>query len=325
MIIATCPLRVSFTGGGSDLPFFYKRFSGEVVSAAIDKYVHVIIKDRFEDTSRISYSETEIVSSHQSIKHPIVRAVLEYFEHDEPIEIISIADIPSSGSGLGSSSSFTCALIAALSEKKGIILSQTEIAKLACEIEIVKCGSPIGKQDQYGCAIPGFKKIRFAQDDTVKIEKIETKLTENVSEFFQGLRLYYTGVTRSANNILGQVQNDQNLEQKLNAIKNTLSSNEHFLLALEKLNVHKIGDILSENWRQKQSLSSDVTSQELERFYQNLMRNGAHGAKLLGAGGGGFFLCLGSEHFHSANEKSGDFSKILRISIDNLGVRVCVV
>ena len=285
MIISKTPLRISFAGGGSDLPSYYSQEPGKVISTSINKYVYVIIKKRFDDMIYINYSKKEIVSDVDKIEHDLVRESMKRTGIKKGVEITTLSDIPSSGSGLGSSSAITVGLLNAMYNYKNIIKSQEDLAEEACQIEIDICKNPIGKQDQYGCAIGGLKKIKFNSNGIVKTEKISY---EYLSDLDRNLYLCYTNITRSANAILSK----QSKSSKKNKSQNHLiiKSVEEFKKILFSKPLDEVGIFLDKAWQLKKEMSEDITNQEIEKLYLEGKKAGALGGKILGAGGGGFIL-----------------------------------
>ena len=289
MIITRTPFRVSFAGGGSDLPSFYHRHEGCVLSTSIDKYMYIIIHPTFNrDETIIKYNRTEIVKNPREIKHPIARQLL--LDHKlSGIEIVSTADIPS-GTGLSTSSAYTVGLIHALYAFQGKYCSQEKIAREACEVEIEKLGEPIGKQDQYGTAVGGLKFIRFLPNDSVEVEPLLIR-NDVEKELDENLLLFYTGLTHSAGEILKeQNANVVSAEEKYrNLVKMTALAYE-MREALSHGDLDAFGQILNENWLLKRELASKISNTTVEKYYNIAIENGALGGKLLGAGGGGFLL-----------------------------------
>lgn len=296
MILTKTPLRMSYVGGGSDLPSYYREFGGAVLSTAINKYIYIIIKSRFEEGIRISYSETENVTHRNNIKHPLVRNALEMIELDDHVEIISAADIPSSGTGLGSSSSFSVGLIKAILAYKGQSQSKNEIANLACQLEIEKCNNPIGKQDQYAATFGGLKVYKFNQDDSVSIENIDCS-SHTINELNDQTIAFYIGGDRDANAILKQQSIDLKQDKKTNNMKRMVDLVWDLKREFESQSVENFGAILNENWQLKRELTSKVSSTYIDDLYKTAIKNGATGGKLLGAGGGGFMI------FHAPSDK----------------------
>ena len=252
MIISQTPLRMSFVGGGSDLPAYYRQHGGAVISTAIDKYVYVTVNRKFDDWIRLSYSKTEEVKSVSEIEHKIVRATLNKLGIAGGIEITSIADIPSRGTGLGSSSSFTVGLLHALSAYQGRYMSARDLGAESCSVEIDLCGEKIGKQDQYAASFGGLNMIRFNHDDSVVVEPIICR-KEFIQQLESSIISFYTGVTRSASAIL-DIQSQQMAENS--ASNKIMCRMVQLTYALrDELHSHNLaafGEILHENWMLKQ-------------------------------------------------------------------------
>jgi len=284
MIISKTPLRISFAGGGSDLPSYFEKEPGKVISSSINKYVYVIIKERFDDMIYINYSKKEIISSVDNIEHSLVREAMKKTGIRNGVEITTLSDIPSSGSGLGSSSAITVGLLNAMYNYQNIIKSQQELAEEACHIEIDICKNPIGKQDQYGCALGGVKKIKFNTDGKVEFKLINS----NFSELDRNLYLCYTDITRSANTILSK----QSKSSKENKLKNSMlvSSVDEFEEILFSGSLDETGNFLDKMWKIKKEMAEGISNDSIEKLYQKGVNAGALGGKVLGAGGGGFIL-----------------------------------
>lgn len=289
MIFTRTPFRVSFAGGGSDLPSFYRKHEGCVLSTTINKYMYISIHPTFNrDFTSVKYTKTECVEDIRNLQHPIARQLL--LDYDiSGVEIDSVADIPS-GTGLSTSSAYTVGLIHTLLAYKGKYASQEKIAAKACQLEIEELGEPIGKQDQYGTAVGGLKFIRFLPDDRVEIEpviiscKTKRQLDEN-------LLLFYTGLTHSAGDILEkQNKNMMSSQEKFeNMVKMTELAKEMRQTLFEN-NLKDFGRILNDNWILKREMAGKVTNPTVDKYYDIAMKAGADGGKLLGAGGGGFLL-----------------------------------
>ncbi len=307
MIITRTPFRVSFAGGGSDLPSFYRRHEGCVLSMTINKYMYVSIHPTFNrDETVVKYSQTEIVRDVRKIEHPIARQLLLDYGLDG-VEIVSTADVPA-GTGLSTSSAYTVGLIHALNAFRGKLCSQERIAREACELEIEKLGEPIGKQDQYGTAVGGLKFIRFKSDDSVEVEPLAVS-RQKLSELEGNLLLFYTGLTHSAGEIL-QEQN-KNVAGEDKKFQNLVKMTELAYELREAVVAGKLDDfgrILNENWLLKRELASQISNDKIGKYYDLAMANGALGGKLLGAGGGGFLL------FYCPKEKQ----KRLRSALSDL-------
>lgn len=290
MIITRTPFRISFAGGGTDLPDFYRLEPGAVVSTTINKYMYVIINKRFTDAIRVSYySRTEIVDSVDEIQHPIVREALKLVGITGGIEVASIADVHA-GAGLGSSGSFTVGLLNALYAYKGTLKSAEELAQEACHIEMDILGEPVGKQDHYIAAYGGFRYIQFNSDGTVSTEPIMWS-KENREGLLQNLLLLYTGDVREASSILGEQQ--QNIRQggTLDSLKKL---RDMACQLKERLNNNAssdlVGEVLHQGWMLKKQLASSISNDKIDEYYAKALHAGALGGKILGAGGGGFLL-----------------------------------
>lgn len=287
MIISQTPLRISLAGGGTDLQAYYKECEGFVVSTAIDKFLYVIIKERFDDLIYVDYSKKEIVNSIDEIQHDLVREAARKVKLTKGFEVMMLADIPSEGSGLGSSSSLTVGLLNAFYNYQGILVTAERLAREACEIEIDVLKRPIGKQDQYIAAYGGLRTLRFCRDGSVEVGDIGIDSTHK-RRLGSNLLLFFTNTTRKASSILAeQEKNVMNKMEFNNGIKElALDSRD----ALINLDIDRIGINLKKNWEMKKQLASGVTNPEIDRMYETAMNAGALGGKISGAGGGGFLL-----------------------------------
>lgn len=303
MIISKTPLRMSFVGGGSDLPVFYRKFGGAVVSTAIDKFVYVTVNKKFDDRIRLSYSKTEEVSSVNRIKHPLVREALKMLGIPGGVEITSIADIPAKGTGLGSSSSFTVGILNALHAFACRYASAEQLARESCEIEIERCREPIGKQDQFAAAFGGFNFIEFYPDDSVSVEPVICK-RETLRELQANILVFYTGISRSASALLKTQQKAVASEKSKQKVLRKMVELAHVLKAeLQKNNLQAFGQIIHENWLLKKSLTESITTSSIDHWYDKARRAGALGGKLLGAGTGGFLMFYAPRERHAAITK----------------------
>lgn len=295
MIISKTPLRISFFGGGTDLKEYYSKEPGIVVSTAIDKYIYITVNKRFDNSIRISYSKTEIVSDISKIQHPIVKQALKLVGIDGGIEITSIADIPAK-TGLGSSSTFTVGLLNALYAYKGSYVNAETLARQACDIEIGILKEPIGKQDQYAAAYGGLNCIQFNSDETVFVNPIIC--SKETKEYFnKNLLLFYTGITRSAGEVLeDQKKNTVNKMENLNSMKILVEDLRKILI--EGKNLSEIGQKLNKSWSLKKDISGKISNEFIDEKYNIALKNGAIGGKVLGAGGGGFLLFYCELHNH---------------------------
>jgi len=296
MIITKTPFRMSYVGGGSDIASFYKEHGGAVISAAINHYVYVLVKERFEHGVRVSYSKTENVNSRKKIKHPLVKHALSMLDINQSIEIVSSADIPSSGTGLGSSSSFSVGLIQALSSFAKKPLTPKEYAELACKLEIDLCQSPIGKQDQYAAAFGGLRVYKFNSDDSVTINQVSCN-EKTLKELNKQTLSFYIGGDRSANDILREQTLALKSKDKVLATKKMVNLVWNLRDELESQSLLNFGPILHENWIIKREMVSGLSNIFINDLYDQAIDCGATGGKLLGAGGGGFMI------FHAPSEQ----------------------
>jgi len=287
MIISQTPLRISLAGGGTDLASFYRQEEGWVISSAIDKYVFVIIKERFDDKIYINYSKKEIVDSVDEIEHDLVREAMRKTGVEKGVEITTLADIPSSGSGLGSSSSVTVGLLNALYAYQGELVTAERLAREACEIEIDILGKPIGKQDQYIAAYGGIRFFRFKPDEEVIVEKValENSLRRR---FGANLLLFFTGKTRSADAILKEQR--ANTGNKMELLRGIKQQAAQIRTAIEARRFDEVGIILAQSWQLKKGLASQISNGDIDKMYTQAINAGALGGKISGAGGGGFLL-----------------------------------
>jgi D-glycero-alpha-D-manno-heptose-7-phosphate kinase len=322
VIISRTPLRMSFVGGGTDLPQFYRRHGGAVLSTAIDKYVYVNVNKKFDNGIRIAYSKNEEVASVAEIEHKLVRAAMQHLRLEGGIEITTIADIPSRGTGLGSSSSFTVGLLHALNAFKGRYVSSAELARDSCRIEIDMCGEPIGKQDQYAAAFGGLNLIEFRGDESVLVSPVICE-PATVRALEAGILVFYTGITRSASALLRQ--------QAEQTAANPQTRNELARMAalayalrdeLHRNNAAALGEILHEAWTLKKSISSGVTTGEIDDWYGTARRAGALGGKILGAGAGGFLLLYAPPDAHERIRAALHMLRPVKIAFEPLGSRI---
>lgn len=289
MIISRTPLRVSFCGGGSDLPAYYRNSQdgGCVTSLSLAHYIHVTVNPRFEDDIRVSYSQTEIVDDFEDLQHELVREAMRMTGVTKGVEITTIADIPSRGTGLGSSSAVTIGLLNALYAFSGRVVDPLTIAEQACEIEINILDQPIGRQDQYGCAAGGVNHIVFNRDDSVEVQPLNLDAT-TIARMAEEFTLLYTGRTRQASDVLAR--QSANTSDKMAQLEHMVAQAKQVSLALQSGNLAAVGELLHEGWELKQQLAEGITTPEISALYDTVLSCGATGGKLLGAGGGGFIL-----------------------------------
>lgn len=306
MIISKTPLRMSFVGGGSDLPAYYREEGGAVLATAIDRYIYICLNRKFDGRLRLSYSKTENVQFSHEIEHPLVREALDMMDIKGGIEISSMADIPSKGSGLGSSSSFTVGLLNALSAHKNQFTSKDSLARSACEIEIERCGQPIGKQDQYAAAFGGLNLIRFHRDERVSVDPILCP-PSLLSRLEKSILVFFTGRTRSASALLANQSASIQSKEKKALMRRMVQLTFEMKSELESGTLDNFGELLKENWHLKTQLTAGITDPQIDEWYSSGMNNGALGGKLLGAGNGGFmmFFAPPEKHDQIANALSG--------------------
>ncbi len=300
MVISRTPLRISFAGGGSDLPAYYEREIGAVVSAAITQYIYITVNPKFDRRIRASYSQTEIVDRVEDLRHELIREALRLTGIDGAIEITSVSDIPSRGTGLGSSSSYTVGLLNALHAHLGHPADPEQLAREACEIEIGCCGHPIGKQDQYSAAYGGITYFSFLPDGQVTVEPIRCDLAAQ-RRLERSLLLLYTGQTRRAETILEeQARNSRHDELTRQRLRRMVTLAGELREALQRGAIDGFGEVLHANWMEKRHLASGITTALLDQWYDTARAHGAVGGKILGAGGGGFLLLCAPPQHHSA-------------------------
>lgn len=289
MIITRAPLRISFVGGGTDIEDFYKKYTGRVISVSIDKFVYIVANPGvFSNKFIIKYSETESVLDPKDFKHDRFKEAIIAAKLGEGAEIASFADLPSK-TGLGSSSSFTVALVKALSSLKGKKISKEEVADTACKLEIETLKEPIGKQDQYAAAYGGFNVIEFNKDGTVNVEPIFIDFSFK-SKLEEHLMLFYTGMSRSASTVL--TEQKKKIEENFETYKKMSDSVLIFKEKLLAQDIKGMAEMLDEGWRRKKTLATAITNDNTDQLYKNALANGAWGGKILGAGGGGCLLLV---------------------------------
>lgn len=305
MIISRTPLRTSFVGGGTDIGWFYKKEPGAVVSSAINKYIYITVTKKFDGKIRASYSKTEIVDKVEDLKHELIRESLKIVGIDGGIEITSISDIPSRGTGLGSSSSYTVGLLNALHAYKGKYAPAERLAQEACQIEIDIVGKPIGKQDQYIAAYGGLQHIQFNPDETVFVDPIIC-FPETKERLERNLLMLYTGLTRSSDTILKkQKKSVLGARERIEAMKKMAGLAQEMRGVLSKNDTDSFGEFLHENWVLKRELAGGISNPQIDDWYAKARKAGAIGGKICGAGGGGFLL------LYAPGEKHGRISAAL--------------
>jgi len=298
MIISRTPLRMSFVGGGSDLPDFYREHGGAVLSTAIDKYIYVNLNKKFDNGIRVAYSVTEEVESVDDIRHGLVRESMKFLDIDGGLEITTIADIPSRGTGLGSSSSLTVGLLHILNAYLGRHVSSEQLGRESCHIEIDVCGEPIGKQDQYAAAFGGFNLIEFRPDDSVVVSPVICQ-PETLRTLEQNVLVMYTGITREASPLLRQqstemVSDARKRDGMLRMVELAYTLRDE----LHNNNTAAVGEILHENWMLKKDMAAGISNPAIDDWYAKAQAAGATGGKILGAGAGGFLMLYAPRERH---------------------------
>lgn len=323
MIISRTPFRISFAGGGSDLPSFYRREPGAVLSTSIDKYMYIAIHPFFEKNKiQLKYSKTELVDAIQDIKHPIFREVLNMYGLTG-VDLNSIADIPS-GTGLGSSSSFTVGLLNAVRAYLGKATSGHRLGELACDVELNKVGSPIGKQDQFAAACGGLNFITFYGDETVNVEKIIMDPVKK-RELDENLMMVFVGGEHSANAILKNQQAAISDDKKFQTQRDMVKLAYDLRHSLENNEIDDFGRILHEGWLMKKSLTAGISTGIVDEMYDRGIKAGALGGKLLGAGGAGFilFYCP-KERQEAFRQQMGDINE-MKFHFDDFGSKIIYI
>lgn len=320
MIITKTPLRVSFFGGGSDIPQFYESNRGLVISTTIDRPIYIAVNGTRTPHTKVVYSEIEVVDDSRNLKHDRVREVLQHYGIHNHIEIASFSDIPTKGTGLGSSSTFTVGLLKAIHERLGIECNNYELAELACYIEINKCDQPIGKQDQYAAAFGGFNAIAFEGNNTAVIPiNITTDISSRLND---NLICFNTGITRQASSVL---------EKQVRGLKDVVNVDntscmvdmaEVALKLLLKGRLDDFGSLLGESWETKKKLSDNISNSTIDEMYNKAMKAGALGGKILGAGGGGYLLMYVPPKSHTKVIKALSNYDIFDFNFTNQGSAV---
>lgn len=321
MILSKTPLRMSYVGGGSDLPAFYREELGAVLSTSIDKYMYIAVNPKFDGSIRLSYTRTEEAESPSQIEHPLVREALQVVGIRGGIEIASMADIPSKGSGLGSSSTYTVGLLNALYAYRNQFASKETLARQACEIEIDRCGEPIGKQDQYAAAYGGLNLIRFHPDDSVSVDPVICK--PNLLQLLEDSTLvFFTGRTRSASAVLAKQSAAMQVTDRRALMRRMVQLAFEMKEQLESGTLDSFGDLLDENWRLKSQLTSGISDPQIDSWYATGITNGALGGKLLGAGNGGFMMFFAPPERHAQITAALSNLQPVKFRFDRTGAQI---
>ena len=290
MIVSRTPFRLSLGGGGTDLPAYYEKYGGFFVAGAVNRYMHIVLNDRFEPGIRVSYSQTEIVETADAIRHPLVRETLKYMDFRDRIEIVSLADVPAA-TGLGSSGSFSVGLLNALHAHQKAVKTPQEVAEEACHIAMVRLREPSGKQDEYAASFGGIRSYEVDRDG--KVTPAELRIApETLDELEHGIMMFYTGIKRNAKDILGGQRsmvssNQGGAVEKMNAIKSIGYESQK---ALESGDLRRFGELLDQHWELKKGVTGAMTTDGIDHWYAVARERGALGGKVVGAGGAGFHM-----------------------------------
>ncbi len=323
MIIARSPLRITLGGGGTDLPSYYREHEGFLIAAAIDKYVYVTVMRPFAEGIYLKYSQLEHVKNAYDVKHPIIRESLQVLDFKTPqVEITTLADIPA-GTGLGSSGSFTTALLKALHTHRKRHLHQEELAELACHIEIDRLGEPIGKQDQYAAAIGGITCFTFHNNDKVTAVPLNIDMA-TMFDLEDNLLLFFTGFSRSASGILQdqKVKSEANNADMLTNLNYVKELGYRSKDALESGNTVLFGELMHEHWEHKKRRSGGMSNPKIDEWYELGMKSGAVGGKLVGAGGGGFLMFMANDRNKLRHAMANAGLEEVRFKFDFEGTKV---
>lgn len=322
MIISQTPYRVSFAGGGTDLPAFYRHEAGAVLSVALKKHMYVALSRRFEPTVRVAYSKTEIAPTRAEVQHTIVKAALEMVDLGPHMEIVTIGDVPA-GTGMGSSSALTVGLLNALYAFKGQIRSSKVLAEEACRIELDVLRKPIGKQDQYAAAFGGLNYIRFNSDESVDVQPVPTAV-ETLEELERRTLILYTEKQRDADGILRRQSEGTSDQMRVLREMRDLASEMRGVLA-GRANIDEFARLLHVGWQMKRSLGFGISDDRVDQAYASAREAGAQGGKLLGAGGGGFILLIAPPERHGAIRGALGNPRELPFAVDRLGSRIIFI
>jgi D-glycero-alpha-D-manno-heptose-7-phosphate kinase len=318
MIIVQTPLRISLFGGGTDFPDYFRVKGGNVLSSAIDKYIYVIIKERFDDQIRVSYTETEIVNQVNDIRHELIREALKMTGIKKSVEIVTLGDIPA-GTGLGSSSTVTVGALHAFHTYCGHTINMEKLAREACEIEVDILNKPIGYQDQFIASYGGLRFFEFHQDGSIGHQAVEID-PEILNQLSNSLLLIYSGTTRKSETILTEQKN--NIHNNLAILSKLKEITREARIALTEGRLDDIGGLLHESWELKKSLAVGINNGELEQIYQIARKAGALGGKVTGAGGGGFLMLYCSPEKKEGVRSALSYLRELPFRLEPNGSRV---
>ncbi|MBC7835853.1 MAG: GHMP kinase [Phycisphaerales bacterium] len=322
MIISQTPYRVSFAGGGTDLPAFYRAECGAVLSVAVQKHMYVTVTRRFEPSVRVSYTKTEIADTAEQVQHTIVREALKMTGLGPHMEIVTIGDVPA-GTGMGSSSTLTVGLLNAMYALKGRVTSPHQLAREACRIEIEHLAKPIGKQDQYAAAFGGLNYIRFNPDESVDVQPVPCA-AESLAELERRAIVLYTEQRRDADGILKKQSEGTADKMRVLREMRDLASEMRAVIS-GRGNIDEFARLLHCGWELKRSLGFGISDAKVDEWYDAARKAGAQGGKLLGAGGGGFVFLLAPPEKHEAIREALGRPRELEFRIDRLGSRIIFI
>lgn len=326
MIVVRCPFRLPLGGGGTDIPSYYEKYEGSLITSTINKYMYININEpALVDKIKISYSKIEIVdiNSIDNIEHEIVKETLKYLDIKRPIEIHSMADI-SAGTGMGSSSAYTVALLKGLTTLNREFITIKEIAEKSCKIEIDLCKKPIGKQDQYASAFGGINQMEISKNGDVRITPINIK-QETIYELENRLMMFYTNINRDANKIIAEQGQKIKINESLatESMHNIKKIGFKIKDALLNDDITMFGNLLHEHWLEKKRISNQMSSNQIDKWYEMGLKNGAIGGKIMGAGGGGFLLfCSNGDRKKLRETMENEGLKYMDFKFDFEGVKV---
>lgn len=319
MIIVQTPLRISFFGGGTDFPSFYMEEGGCVLSSAIDKYIFVTVKKRFDTKLRIGYTQTEMVESIDEIHHELIREALRVTGVSKGLEVSTMGDIPSEGSGLGSSSTVTVGVLQALYTYLGEIVSKERLAREACDIEIGKLEKPIGIQDQYIAAYGNMRFFEFCPNGSVRVEKLELPADVRY-ELNDRFLLFFTGISRRADSVL--TEQKSNIKDRMNVLREIKHIAYQAKSELQNGNLDGFGSLLHRTWELKKRMAGPISNGTIDEIYNAARKAGAVGGKITGAGGGGFILLYAPHEKHRAIRKAMGGLQELPFQLESDGSKV---
>ena len=322
IVTTKTPLRISFLGGGTDMPYFFDKYRGMTISSTIDKFIYVTVKihTNFKEKYRLNYSETEITNDIEKIRNLRIKETLKFFKVKEPLYINTISDLPYN-TGLGSSSAFLIGLIQAIYKLKGENISLSKICEIAFKIENKITNNSLGKQDHYIAAFGGFRKIIYKKNE-VKVKKVF--ISKQNKEFLNNnLLFFWTGISRLSNKNLTQQKKNFHLNLENLIFLTKLTKKLNSILCEKNLDLNKAGKLLDQNWKLKKSFSDNISNKHLDKIYNKAILAGCIGGKLLGAGGGGFFLFICEKHKQSKVTKILKNCKRINFRLEEKGSEVC--